>query len=68
MSDSPDTDDRHHGGIQVIARAGRIMRTLSSHSQSSGMSLAAIATEVDLPRSTVQRIINALVAENIVEP
>ncbi|KGG83099.1 transcriptional regulator [Comamonas thiooxydans] len=68
MSDSPDTDDRHQGGIQVIARAGRIMRALSAHSHLSGMSLAAIAAEVDLPRSTVQRIINALVAENIVEP
>lgn len=63
-----DADDRQQGGIQVIARMSRIMRTLSSHGQASGLSLAAIAAEVDLPRSTVQRIINALVAENIVEP
>jgi DNA-binding IclR family transcriptional regulator len=47
---------------------GRIMRVLSAHNQLSGMSLAAIAAEADLPRSTVQRIINALIAENIVEP
>ncbi|QPN29490.1 IclR family transcriptional regulator [Diaphorobacter sp. JS3051] len=63
-----DTDERQHSGIQVIARMSRIMRALSTHSQLSGMSLAAIAAEVELPRSTVQRIINALVAENIVEP
>lgn len=63
-----DADDRQQGGIQVIARMSRIMRVLSAHGQSSGMSLAAIAAEADLPRSTVQRIINALVAEHIVEP
>lgn len=63
-----DADDRQHGGIQVIARSSKIMRTLSAHGQPSGMSLAAIASAVDLPRSTVQRIINALVAENLVEP
>lgn len=70
MTDSHhlDPDDRQQGGIQVIARMSRIMRALSAHGQSQGMSLAAIAAEVDLPRSTVQRIINALVAENIVEP
>jgi DNA-binding IclR family transcriptional regulator len=63
-----DNDERQQGGIQVISRMSRIMRALSSQPQSSGMSLAAIATHVDLPRSTVQRIITALVAENIVEP
>ena len=63
-----DADERQHGGIQVIARGCKIMRTLSAHGQPCGMSLAAIAGAVDLPRSTVQRIINALVAENLVEP
>lgn len=63
-----DNDDRQPGGIQVIARMSSIMRALSSNCQNGGMSLAAIANEVNLPRSTVQRIINALVAENIVEP
>ena len=52
-------------GIQVIARAGAIMRILASHS--GGLSLAAIASNADLPRSTVQRIINALVEERMVE-
>ena len=65
---APDTEDRQSGGIQVIARMGRIMRALSTHNQLSGMSLAAIAAEADLPRSTVQRIVNALIEENIVEP
>ena len=63
-----DADERQHGGIQVIARGSKIMRTLSAHGQSGGMSLGAIASAVDLPRSTVQRIINALVAEHLVEP
>lgn len=53
------------GGIQVIARAAAIMRTLAQHPQ--GLSLAAIASEVELPRSTVQRIIHALVDEMLVE-
>ncbi|HBN9860975.1 IclR family transcriptional regulator [Pseudomonas aeruginosa] len=54
-----------HGGIQVIARAASIMRALGSNPQ--GLSLAAIAQLVDLPRSTVQRIINALAVEHLVE-
>ena len=54
-----------HNGIQVIARAGAIMRALGDNPQ--GLSLAAIAQIVDLPRSTVQRIITALEAEYLVE-
>ncbi len=54
-----------HSGIQVIARAASIMRALGSHPH--GLSLAAIAQKVDLPRSTVQRIINALGVEHLVE-
>ncbi|MEE4461034.1 IclR family transcriptional regulator [Azotobacter chroococcum] len=53
------------GGIQVIARAAAIMRTLSEHPQ--GLSLAAIAQAVKLPRSTVQRIVCALETEYLVE-
>lgn len=59
-------DGHQQGGIQVIVRMTKIMRALSSHPQ--GLSLAEIAADVGLPRSTVQRIINALLAENIVEP
>ncbi len=53
-------------GIQVLARAADILRTLKE--DTSGLSLGAIAQRVDLPRSTVQRIVNALVAEDLVSP
>lgn len=59
------SDAGKHSGIQVIARAAAVMRALGSNPQ--GLSLAAIAQIVDLPRSTVQRIITALEAEFLVE-
>jgi len=52
-------------GIQVIARAAAVMRTLGDNPK--GLSLAAIANIVGLPRSTVQRIITALEEEYLVE-
>ncbi|OWW19296.1 hypothetical protein AYR66_07065 [Noviherbaspirillum denitrificans] len=58
-----ETDDTR-GGIQVIARAASILRALETHS--AGMSLGEIAKIVDLPRSTVQRIVDALGAEGLV--
>lgn len=58
--------DDARGGIQVIARATKIMRALSANPQ--GLSLAGIAMEVGLPRSTVQRIVYALEMDDIVEP
>ncbi len=60
-----EADHHHQGGIQVIARSSRVMRALSANPQ--GLSLGEIAAEVTLPRSTVQRIINALLVENLVE-
>lgn len=60
------SDHERAGGIQVIARAAAIMRTLGDHPK--GLSLARIAREVNLPRSTVQRIITALEDERLVEP
>ena len=51
-------------GIQVIARAAAILRTLRDNPN--GMSLGQIAERVALPRSTVQRIIGALVSERLV--
>ena len=65
MSQQHEPDQPRQAGIQVIARAAQIMRALSQAPQ--GLSLAAIAQEVDLPRSTVQRIINALADEMLVE-
>lgn len=51
-------------GIQVIARAAAILRVLKA--DGSGLSLAQIAEAVDLPRSTVQRIVGALQVEQLV--
>ncbi len=53
-------------GIQVIARAAAILRVLKG--QPSGLSLGQIAERVALPRSTVQRIVAALQAEQLVVP
>ncbi|UZE96139.1 IclR family transcriptional regulator [Alkalimarinus alittae] len=53
------------GGIQVIARAASILRSLAI--QPKGKSLAEIAKEIDLPRSTVQRIVHALEMEGLTE-
>ncbi|WP_417615385.1 IclR family transcriptional regulator [Oceanisphaera sp.] len=57
--------ENRHGGIQVIARAAAILRELGDHPK--GLSLAEIAKAVDLPRSTIQRIIAALETEGFVE-
>jgi len=65
MTQTDQGSDAKHAGIQVIARAAAVMRALGSHPQ--GLSLAAIAQLVDLPRSTVQRIIGALEAEHLAE-
>jgi len=51
-------------GIQVIARAAAILRAMKDNP--SGMSLGQIASIVDLPRSTVQRIVGALQTERFV--
>ena len=58
-------EELRSGGIQVIARASAIMRALGAQPQ--GLSLAAIAQAVGLPRSTVQRIIAALEVQKLVE-
>jgi DNA-binding IclR family transcriptional regulator len=54
-------EDKSH--VQVIARAGAIMRALEG--RPSGLSLGEIAQQVDLARSTVQRIVAALAAEKL---
>ena len=51
-------------GVQVISRAAMILRLLGQRTD--GLSLGQIATAVDLPRSTVQRIVNALADEGFV--
>lgn len=51
-------------GIRVIARAADILRALAAHPD--GLTLREIANRVDLPRSTVQRIVGALDDANLV--
>ncbi|MEM1403377.1 MAG: IclR family transcriptional regulator [Pseudomonadota bacterium] len=51
-------------GIQVISRAAQILRELKT--DNSGQSLGELATQTGLPRSTVQRIVNALIVEGFV--
>lgn len=57
------TDAR--SGVQVVSRTAAIMRALSTHP--GGLSLTAIANEVGLPRSTVQRLVTALEIEGLVD-
>jgi DNA-binding IclR family transcriptional regulator len=58
-------DDKSAGmGVQVIARAASVLRALEGKPE--GLSLAQIAREVGLARSTVQRIVAALAAEDFV--
>lgn len=51
-------------GIQVIARAAAVLRLLGK--ETDGLSLGQIANRVDLPRSTVQRIVGALAVEGFI--
>ena len=61
---APAHADDARSGIQVIARAASILRALEDKPE--GLSLGAIAKEVGLPRSTVQRIVGALDNEKFV--
>lgn len=51
-------------GIQVITRAADILRLLGK--ETDGLSLGQIAKKVELPRSTVQRIVGALAVEGFI--
>jgi len=56
--------DHKNNGIQVISRAADILAALAE--DTGGMSLGQIARRVQLPRSTVQRIVSALGSEGFV--
>ena len=59
------TQETHKNqGIQVISRAADILRALGK--DTNGLSLGQIANRVQLPRSTVQRIVGALSMEGLV--
>ncbi|MBX9456853.1 MAG: IclR family transcriptional regulator [Rhizobium sp.] len=64
MDVNPKEDGDARSGIQVIARAASILRALKN--ENDGLSLGQIAERVDLPRSTVQRIVGALQSEQFV--
>jgi len=65
MKDTGSTrDDERGGGIQVIARAAKILNAVGD--RPGGMSLGEIAQAVDLPRSTVQRIVAALESAQLI--
>ncbi len=59
------TTEDERGGIQSVARAAAVLRALA-HEQR-GLSLGEIAALVSLPRSTVQRLVQALEHERLVE-
>ena len=52
--------------IQVLARAAQIMKIIKKEHDPS-LSLGKIANHVNLPRSTVQRIVTALIQENFLK-
>ena len=56
-------NDKERGGIQVIARAAQVLRLLKS--EPDGLSLGEIARRIGLPRSTIQRIVGALLEEQL---
>jgi len=58
------TDDSRKQSIQVISRAANVLRALED--EPGGLSLGEIAQRVGLARSTVQRIVDALRAEQFV--
>ncbi|MEM8852060.1 MAG: IclR family transcriptional regulator [Pseudomonadota bacterium] len=57
-------DDKDAAGIQTIARAAAVLRALERESE--GMSLAELGAALELPRASVQRLVNALKAEGFV--
>ena len=61
---SPPADAAPKQSIQVITRAASVLRTLEGEPE--GLSLGQIAQRVGLARSTVQRIVDALRAEQFV--
>ncbi len=55
--------DKNNKSIQVLNRAFEILKIIKSE-KSTKMSLGKIAKLANLPRSTVQRIVNSLIKED----
>lgn len=62
--DDAATPQAARSGVQVIARAAAVLRALKDSPD--GLSLGELARQLSLPRSTVQRIVDALGDENLV--
>jgi len=60
-----DTQEEDRGGVQAIARAAAVLRAIGRATKP--LSLGEIAAAVDLPRSTVQRLVQALQHERLLE-
>lgn len=56
--------DRHSGGVQVISRVTAILRALADAPD--GLGIAELSRIVELPRSTVYRIVATLAADGFV--
>lgn len=54
----------NEGSVQVVARAAQILRALSESPRP--LTLSALSGRLDLPRSTVHRLVTALEAEGLV--
>lgn len=59
------TEPQTTGGVQAIARAALVLRALERAPEGTG--LADLAATVELPKSTVHRLLAALAAEGLVE-
>lgn len=57
--------DNDAAGVQVLARAAEILRTL--HNSPAGLTQAEVGERIQLARSTVHRLLNALEDEGLVE-
>lgn len=55
---------QRRAGVQSIARAGSVLRALAAKPQ--GVGLAELAGAVELPKSTVHRLVGALASEDLV--
>jgi DNA-binding IclR family transcriptional regulator len=64
MVDMPPGGDARGSGIQVIARAAQILRAIKQ--SPGGMSQAELAAHLELPRTTIFRILSALEDEELV--
>jgi DNA-binding IclR family transcriptional regulator len=64
MMSTDATATQAESGVQVISRAAQILRALSDSKAS--LSLSDLARKLDLPRSTVHRIVTALETEHLV--